>query len=399
MQNVQSSLDNVAQLLHKALPVPTTRHEAHLPFSPERATSVAADRRVPLNTGPITSPAQIAQPIVSLAQWVSQVAGPETPIPPAEATIHPETASTHVLPNSPTTSFGLIRDTGSGSQAGPRASTIPFITGRSPVAETRVATKGSYCDPPKRIEPQSRDTLVEDAGEEEIEEEGMSTIRDMLRDEETARLRADGHDRTGHIERDVFRGDPKRKGLGKSRGHDQMVIQRGHMQGNVMDAVDIGLCGEIEGRELFDLYVASVRYLSPRDVNHDPLLPSICICVRDKIEAFTVSSRALIHSCQCTTRWMIHGKGWCLMSDKHPTIPLMFPSARRELIWNQSPQPCPFLHHRHSLCWQKDPGCRKAHEREAARVAGVCGKHRYVAQLMSPSNQMFLTCGICWTSL
>ena len=262
MRNVQTSLDNMAQLLHKALPAPPTQPETQPHSLPERPASMAAYRHVPPNTGPVAAaPGNTAQPVISLAQWVQQIAGPETHVPSskAPAPMQPESNLTHILPSSPTTSFGQIHDIGSGSQLGPRASTSPFVPDRSPRSETRPTRNESFGAAPKLIEAQSRVTLAEDEGEGEIGEEGMSTIRDMLRDEEVARLRADGHDRTGHIERDVFRGE---KGLGKSHGHDQTVLQRGDMQGSVMDAVDIGLCGEIEGKELFDLYVAPVRYSS-----------------------------------------------------------------------------------------------------------------------------------------
>ncbi|KAK4686593.1 hypothetical protein P7C73_g3535, partial [Tremellales sp. Uapishka_1] len=235
MQKVQSSLDNVISLLHRVLPQdlsvlqgaaastgpdPRSITQQH-PYtsagstvrSPSRSIAITSTSRTSHVLPPQKSP---TQPILTLEQWVQQVESME--------------GSNQLLPLSPTTavSHGLL------SQS------------------------------------LGQNTSVED--DEEYEREAIFPFMttNMLREEETARLRADGRlkreesplisdtwgPRHGRLLDDWSGESSRSRGRKRKReaySHDR-VTQRGTMSTSVLDAVDIGLCTEAEGRELFRLF-------------------------------------------------------------------------------------------------------------------------------------------------
>ena len=98
-------------------------------------------------------------------------------------------------------------------------------------------------DPPPQSD--SRSASVDDD-----EQAGMEMMKGLLREEESARLQADGmnarRESVGGV-RDSLVASWIPGGVGSS------VVQRGTMRSLVLDAVDAGICTEAEGKVLFDL--------------------------------------------------------------------------------------------------------------------------------------------------
>ena len=83
-------------------------------------------------------------------------------------------------------------------------------------------------------------------------------MKHILREEESQRLRADGMNDSRPFDIGAGERTPRTKLVspGKRRRFDaDGVMQRGNMRSVVLDAVYAGLCTEVHGRELFDLYV------------------------------------------------------------------------------------------------------------------------------------------------
>ncbi|WWD16319.1 hypothetical protein CI109_100745 [Kwoniella shandongensis] len=240
MQQVQNSLQNVTHLLQRVVAT-----SAPLSAIGGGVGRPGAAQRQDLSPHSLPFPESSLQQVRSLEQWVQQIS---------------TSSSSQPLPSISNPS----RQTAA-------ADRVPATTATARSQDFSVSGE-------EEDDGGGDDSLTDNAGEEEdtLAEGGLLLMRDMLRKEESARLRADGHlhhprggERGGNanlVRGNIGRTDSyplegrKRRRTSSTR---ETVLQRGTTRGSLSDPVDLGMCDEVQGKELFDLFFQGAHSFMP----------------------------------------------------------------------------------------------------------------------------------------
>ncbi|KAK8861759.1 hypothetical protein IAR55_002582 [Kwoniella newhampshirensis] len=230
MQQVQNSLQNVTHLLQRVvaagLPAVTT-----IPVRPAPAENTSHSLSLPNTESSL-------EQIRSLEQWVQQIHTNNTTA---------STTSTIHVPLSVTNPVNQVR---------PRPQ--PSSTSHSGYRLSDEEGSG--------------ESSTGEGADGSGEEGGLSLMRDMLRKEESARLRADGHlshreresNSSSHSEQPDDLREVNLMGRKRKRSSTRAaVLQRGTTRRSLSDPVDLGLCDEVQGKELFDLFFQGAHSFMP----------------------------------------------------------------------------------------------------------------------------------------